>query len=56
MEFELANVTSEDIHLEGKFMYFLLTECTGKNHNVGKDGCGKVEIHNFKEKPDKVGS
>ena len=56
MEFELPNETSEDVHLEGKFMYFLWGECTGKNHNVGKDGCGKVVIHNFEEKPDKVGS
>ena len=55
MEFELPNKTSEDVHLERKFMYFLSTECTGKNHNVGKDGCGKVEIHNFEENPDKVG-
>ena len=55
MEFELQNKTSEDFHLEGKFMYFLLTECTGNNHNFGKDGCGKVEIHNFEGNPYKVG-
>ena len=50
MEFELPNKTSEDVHLEGKFMYFLATECTGKNHNVGKDGYGKVEIHAISQK------
>jgi hypothetical protein len=49
MEFVLPNETSEDVHLERKFMYFLLTKCTGKNHNIGKDGCGKVEIYNFEE-------
>ena len=38
MEFELPNETSENVHLEGKFMYFLSNECTGK------DGRGKVEI------------
>jgi hypothetical protein len=50
MEFVLPNETSEDVDLEGKFMYFLSTECTGKNHNFGKDGCGKVGIYNFEEK------
>jgi hypothetical protein len=50
MEFVLPNETSEDVDLEGKFMYFLSTECTGKNHNIGKDGCGKVGIYNFEEK------
>jgi hypothetical protein len=45
MESELPNETSEDVDLEGKHMYFLLTKCTGKNHNIGKDGCGKVGIH-----------
>ena len=54
MEFELPNETCEDVHLEGKYMYFLLTECTGNNHNVGKDGCGKVEIQYFGERTDKV--
>ena len=44
MEFELPNETSENVHLEGKFMYFLSNDCTGKSHNVGKDSCGKVEI------------
>ena len=47
MEFVLPNKTCKDVHLEGKYMYFLLRECTGNNHNVGKDGRGKVEIHNF---------
>ena len=44
MEYELPNETSENVHLEGKFVYFLSNECAGKTHNVGKDGCGKVEI------------
>ena len=44
IEFELPNETSESVHLEGKFVYFLSNECTGKTHNVEKDGCGKVEI------------
>ena len=44
MEYELRNETSENVHLEGKFMYFLSNDCAGKSHNVGKDGCGKVEI------------
>ena len=45
--FELPNETSENIRLNGKYMYFLSMKCIGETHNFQKDGCGKVEIHNF---------
>ena len=45
--FELPNETSENIHLNGKYMYFSLMKCIDETHNFQKDGCGKVEIHSF---------
>ena len=47
MVFELPNETSKNVPLKGKYMYFLSTECAGKNHNLSEDGCGKVEIHSY---------
>ena len=47
MTFELPNETCENIHLKGKYMYFSLMKCIGETHNLQKDDCGKVEIHNF---------
>ena len=47
MVFELPNETSKNVPLKGKYMYFLSTECAGKNYNLREDGCGKVEIHSY---------
>ena len=55
---ELPNKTSEDVHLNGEFMYFWPARCTREIH-VGCEPdavMGKIEIHVFEEKPKTVGS